>query len=155
VRYSEEQPGNRPKKWRIVMAIALLLLTADTLLPHPSAPKSRVTMANFNRIRLKSYDSWKEPGMNRAQVEAILGPPGDYRTSLTLNSPRPPAPPKGGFGGTLTCLAWEGDTVSIHVFVDPAGIAEDKNSVNNMLAEPTASGYLLWQAKCVWRSLFP
>jgi outer membrane protein assembly factor BamE (lipoprotein component of BamABCDE complex) len=55
---------------KLLLALAgLALVVAGTFVLWPRA--NRITRENFDHI---------EKGMSRAQVESILGPPGDYRT---------------------------------------------------------------------------
>jgi hypothetical protein len=83
-------------KWAsVALAVGLVLLGAFLGLAWPRP--SRVTAANFERIK---------EGMSRAEVEAILGPPGDYTTGPTFIH----------FGGLVwvpppysSAERWEGD----------------------------------------------
>jgi hypothetical protein len=52
-----------------VVSVALLLSVAARQVFLPGNP--RITESNFDRLT---------PGMSRADVEGVLGPPGDYRT---------------------------------------------------------------------------
>ncbi len=62
----------RKLRWVVAgLAVALLALGACVLWPRAN----RVTPEDFNRIK---------EGMNLAEVEAILGPPGDYRSGPTV-----------------------------------------------------------------------
>jgi hypothetical protein len=61
-------------------------------------PSSRTTQDNSDRIKI---------GMTRAEVQAILGPPGDYRT----NAP----PPRGWPSGSGLRSTWEADDGTIQV----------------------------------------
>ena len=54
----------------VVLAGLTVVVAAGAVVLWPRTP-SRITLENCNRIR---------EGMSRAEVEAILGPPGDYRT---------------------------------------------------------------------------
>ena len=58
----------RRRKLIALAGLAVLVAAgAFVLWPRPD----RITRANYDRIRM---------GMSRAEVEAILGPPGDYTT---------------------------------------------------------------------------
>jgi hypothetical protein len=59
------------RRWTLLVALAGLavVVAAGVVVLWPRA--DRVTRANYERIQI---------GMTRADVEAILGPPGDYRT---------------------------------------------------------------------------
>jgi hypothetical protein len=60
------------KRLLLVLAALAALAVAGTAVLWPRRP--RVTREKFDRIR---------EGMTRADVEAILGPPGDYRNGPT------------------------------------------------------------------------
>jgi hypothetical protein len=93
-------------RWLLaVLAVSVLVLLAGTAWPiiFP-AGNPRLTRQNFDRIK---------EGMRREEVEAILGPPGDYRTAptrrffiLTCSSQMDPG---------LSCwqLGWAGDEAEI------------------------------------------
>jgi hypothetical protein len=64
---------------RIKTLTVIALATATgTIMCWPA--QSRISEENFNRIT---------SGMDRSEVEAILGPPGDYRTGLTVSAEEP------------------------------------------------------------------
>jgi hypothetical protein len=58
------------RKLVVVVGLALAGATAFAMWPR----SNRITKENLNRI---------QPGMSLAEVQAILGPPGDYRTGPT------------------------------------------------------------------------
>jgi hypothetical protein len=62
----------RKHRWKLLAlaGLALASVMAFALWPRPS----RVTRATYDRIKA---------GMSRAEVEAILGPPGDYSSGPT------------------------------------------------------------------------
>jgi hypothetical protein len=58
------------RRWKLLAALAVVVAAGSVVLwPGPVS----VTKENYLRIR---------QGMSRAELEAILGPPGDYRTGL-------------------------------------------------------------------------
>jgi hypothetical protein len=59
----------RRKLLLLLAGLAVLAVGVVVLWPRTD----RITRENYDRI---------QPGMTRAEVEAILGPPGDYRTGL-------------------------------------------------------------------------
>ena len=120
----------------------------------------RITRENSNRIR---------EGMCRAEVEAILGPPGDYRTALGETEgvtpqagatvwrsdddgiDRNPTWRQGERAGV-----WLGDTILVLCILD------DSDHVKGILVLPrrttqkqTAFENLLWRLKRKWRRWFP
>jgi hypothetical protein len=56
-----------------LVGLAVVVAAGAVVLWPQAAPPSRVTRENYDCI---------QEGMTRAEVEAILGPPGDYRTGL-------------------------------------------------------------------------
>jgi hypothetical protein len=85
-------------------ALALAAVVAGVLFVgvfaiHTRSP--RITCANFDRIR---------NGMTRAQVESIVGPPGDFTTGRLVFDPGSiPWPPISRCSGE-TVLEWTADT---------------------------------------------
>jgi hypothetical protein len=61
----------RRRKLLVTLAGLAVVVAVGVFVPGPSPEPSLVTRENFDRIK---------GGMSRADVEAILGPPGDYRT---------------------------------------------------------------------------
>jgi hypothetical protein len=74
-------------------------------------PPSRITLKNYGLIQV---------GMSRSEVEAILGPPGDYTTSPTDPDPTWHSLPLAGKppvdGARIT--AWRCDTGDINLAFD-------------------------------------
>jgi hypothetical protein len=101
----------------MAVGLAVLVGVGAFLWLRPN-PALRITHENCDRIRA---------GMTRAEVEAILGPPGDYTTGPT--SPKPTSPKwdgqdllplyvRLGLGddpGPATCESWDCDSASITV----------------------------------------
>jgi hypothetical protein len=118
----------------------VLAVGAVTLWP-PSA--SRITRENFNRI---------VSGMSRAEVEAILGPPGDYRTgptSLGAGSATTFRSPEG------LVLWWEIDTGALSVTLDRSDRVVQTGSMASLPPDDDALRNFLWRAKRQWRRWFP
>jgi hypothetical protein len=156
------------RKRRLVGAVIFAVAGIPVAFMLWPLPPSRVTKTNFDRIWLVT-DRWsgeRIEGVDREAVEAVLGPPGDYRTGPRLTPIRsstqrtfnstyptwfrvhsfPPVPP-------LTCLIWQSDTLDIYVFVDASGQVHDKHWVDAMPAEYDDIDYLLWRTKHQWRRL--
>jgi hypothetical protein len=132
-------------------------------------PSSRITRENFERIR---------PGMTRNEVEAILGPPDDYRTGLGESdfgddsashwvrdgTPFPPwipgwlaypnVPPMKGVPTTGIQATWCGDSCRIWVMVDDAGRVRHSYCLNRRLTQGSLDD-LLWWLKRQWDRWFP
>ena len=108
----------------VAFFLVLFGILLTLLLPRPS----RVTRENYERIR---------EGMSRAQVEAIVGKPGDYRT-------RPTTIPLGRGSAIDDWKAWYGNEGQIVVeFVD--GQVFGKEYVKTDAVETTPLGRLLWR----------
>jgi hypothetical protein len=131
------------------VGLALLLLVGGAIAFWPRA--DRITQENCDRIR---------KGMTLAEVEAILGPPGDYRNGPTdFDLPDWWATPT-GVGGQAWAV-WKGDHGGIYVFRygdgDPAIASDDDpNSVSGaefIDLKPIDRGAfadLIWRAKRLW-----
>jgi hypothetical protein len=64
----------RRRKLLVALAgLAAVVAAGVVVLWPPKDPASRITQENFERIK---------PGMTMAEVTAMLGPPGDYKTPL-------------------------------------------------------------------------
>jgi hypothetical protein len=157
----------RKHKWKLLGAVALVLIVVVVFAAR-SRP-DRVTRENYRRI---------QRGMSRAEVEAILGPPGDYRTGPSQNMPKygyyRTGPlveisdasefPWGDFPDTeegivIWSLDWNPlvrreDHRTIYVTFGPDGASH-----RSMLpASPREQGgfeNLMWRFRRQWRQLFP
>ncbi len=144
----------RKLRWATVGLVALTGVGVFVLWPRPS----QVTPESFDRIRL---------GMGRAEVEAIFGPPGDYRTrpidpsgALTIiddpewNAVRLSDEPE------TTEKVWRSDSVEIRVVYPKAGaltyaLPWSADEVDQYLATQTPWENLRWRAERQWRRWFP
>jgi hypothetical protein len=100
----------------------------------------RITRENFDRI---------QNGMSQAEVEAVLGPPGDYRSGPTYPDIAP-QPKKGS-----PPIWWKANGAQIWVFFDPSGHVDDTFQHFTHPPEPNTLGNLIWRAKRQWRRWFP
>jgi hypothetical protein len=103
----------------MVLTAGLALAAIGTFALWPSRA-ARLTHENVERIHV---------GMNRAEVEAILGPPGDYTTG-PLTDPLVMAVQQGHIeyqvaDGWLTICAWATDKEAIWVSFDNSKVARD------------------------------
>ncbi len=124
---------------------------------------TRVTRNNYDRI----YE-----GMTRTEVQAILGPPGDYRTGLgetesdggpRFNGPAEPDP-EGEWPTTsipsewphkhFTWLFWIGDTLEASVLLDTSQRVYSITSCNRRMTQIPSDAFL-WRVKRQWQKWFP
>jgi hypothetical protein len=155
----------RKHKRKLLAAVALALVVMAVLAVRPRP--DRVTVANFDRIK------WR---MSRAELEAILGPPGDYRTGPSglpkygsYRSGPPPLPANWGAPvGAQSAdwmeafashpepspLFWYADQYKISVTFGPHGVL----SVDIQPLYPREQGRLenlTWRFRRLWWQLFP
>ena len=64
-----------PRRKQLVALMGLAVVLAAGVVVLWPAPKSRISIEQFDQIR---------EGMTLTEVEALLGPPGDYRTGPTV-----------------------------------------------------------------------
>ncbi len=129
----------------VVGLVALAGVAAFALWPRPD----RVTTENFDRIH---------KGMTRGEVEAILGPPGDYTNGPTA-APASSYPViydpvrgmwlQGDEGSTVA--EWRSDTGWLRVLFSVSGRVEDHWFQPQDRIEQSALDNLLWRAKRQWR----
>jgi hypothetical protein len=140
------------RRRKLLVALAALAVVVAvgtfTLWPRPH----RFTREDCRRVR---------EGMTRAEVEALLGPPGDYRTG--------PVDYDGGFVPLkitpltmpqITPLSedivrWTGDSAYIAVLFDSAGCVQTWYVVPTSKTAQSPLGALLWRAERQWRRWFP
>jgi hypothetical protein len=124
------------------LVLGLLVVGLFALLIWPSP--SRVTQGNFERIK---------EGMGRADVEAILGHPGDSTTGLTFPIYRELIddwPPVG-----TTLIDWTSDSVWITVAFDSSGRVVRCVCSENVRISQGPLENLLWRLKRPWHRWFP
>jgi hypothetical protein len=99
-----------PRRLLGVLVVSVLVLLAVAVKPILlPAGNPRLTQENFERIK---------EGMQMKEVEAILGPPGDYRTGPTLPIYLRNSLDLFGRVG----LIWKGGEGEIRLWVDSRGI---------------------------------
>jgi hypothetical protein len=155
------------RRLRLVALAGLTVVAAGVAVVWPRPP-SRITRENFDRI---------PTGMSRAEVEAILGPPGDYRTGPTTAheieycppSPFPPSarpvrtvvsdwrPTVDPITGKTLNLGpfWDSDAGSAEVHFDEAGRVDGARYFGCKRVEQTLPENLVWRAKRQWHRWFP
>jgi hypothetical protein len=140
----------RRRKLLGALAGLAVVVAAGVIVMWPRA--ERVTRANYDRIQI---------GMSRAEVEAILGSPGDYTTvDRERTGDREGRRSIGELSDLLDSLRghrehWDGDLVTIGVRFDEAG------NLTNAGCEPYRPinhgpiGNLLWRLTRQWHRWFP
>jgi hypothetical protein len=139
----------------VALAGLAVVVAAGTVVLWPR--EDRLNEANFARIT---------PGMSRAEVEAILGPAGDYSSgplefTLALFSftggTRPtrdyePPSRRDFFGdGLVDIVEWRTDKWLIVIYFSPTGpLRSERHHV--VRADQSVFENLLWRAKRQWRS---
>jgi hypothetical protein len=107
-----------PALLAVSLVLVALVAARPVLVP---VPNPRLSRENFDRVK---------EGMKRVDVEAILGPPGDYRTGPTDHDLEvdnedlgfyPPAISLVVKGRSETSQEWYGDRAIIRVCVDGGG----------------------------------
>jgi hypothetical protein len=149
----QEVGMRRRKLLGVLVGLAVLAGGAFVLWPRTD----RLTRENFDRIK---------EGMSFAQVEAILGPPGDYTTAPELKKKLNLAEYKNCYadrdclGGVETLdsmdplACWESDSVQVFISF-PQGIVSTKDFFVTSREQQTPAENLLWRAKREWRKWFP
>jgi hypothetical protein len=131
----------RRRKQLTAAGLAVLVAVAAFVLwPRPD----RVTRENFDRVK---------GGMTRAEVKAILGPPGDYATGPTIENPFGP----GEHSGDLTLpsdLMWKTDSMIVRLCFDDAGQVAGLawNTLHRDEQSPLEN--LRWRARRLWQRWF-
>jgi hypothetical protein len=123
----------------VALAVGLAVLAGALVLwPRPD----RITRENFDRIR---------KGMSRAEVEAILGPPGDYRTILTEGANRVyfKNRPMASYE-----KVWKGNAGNVVVLIGFDGVCY-KAFLPTVAVEQAPLEYMRWRAERQLQRWFP
>jgi hypothetical protein len=142
----------RKLRWAIVGLALALVLAVGAFAPWPRP--DRITKENCDRIR---------KGMSRAEVYALLGPPGDHRTVDTVM----PIDSNRAFTHMVPKLydnlfsrweveelTWLGDEGNIHVYLGTGGVVNNCFTFMDKLDQNPLDN-LLWRSKRQWREWFP
>jgi hypothetical protein len=149
-------------KWKLLVALAGLAVVVAAGLVVLWPRGDRVTRYYYDRIQI---------GMNRADVEAILGPPGDYRTGLgergeimsnlvwfpdpayvddmSQNWDRLPTPIPSGLWAS-----WSSDSLSTWITIDDSGRVVHKEASPRRMTQGQFDSFV-WRAKRSWHRWFP
>jgi hypothetical protein len=150
-----------PPKLRWLLAgLALVTLGVFVLWPRPG----RITRESFQ---------WLRVGMSRPELEAILGPPGDYRTgvgeraifdgagkSLGWSTDRDTYelwPKPGEYltdEGPEKWGVWISDSIEIQLTLDAFGVLPGLSAYDRRMTQGPLDNFL-WRAKRQWRRWFP
>jgi hypothetical protein len=125
---------------------------AVVLRPRPH----RITRTNFQRIK---------EGMRRAEVEAILGPPGDYRTGpMDMFQMEFGSDIEGDVGLWVRWASgeyvvepgmWLSDEAQIYLVFDREDAVRHMVGTSGELIDSGPLDNLLWRAKRQWHRWFP
>ncbi len=136
-------------------ALAVLVLAGVATFALWPSPH-RVTRENCGRVR---------EGMTRAEVEAVLGPPGDYRTGpvnfdggLVFDGgfvPLKVTPITMPWESDVDDARWAGDSAYLAVRFDSAGRVRGCYLVRTSKAAQSPLADLLWRLGRQWRRWFP
>ena len=131
-----------PRWPRVVLAgLGVVIVAAVFILWIMPDPAARITVENCNRIRV---------GMGRAEVEAILGPAGDYTTH-----------PTDGYIGSGPWMpepgeeSWVADEAVIKVQFDGTSKVVRASFGGNVSRQANGFQVLRWRANRQWHRWFP
>jgi hypothetical protein len=108
------------RRWKLLATLAglVVVFAAGAIAAWPP-PKSRISIKQFNQI---------QEGMTLQEVEALLGPRGDFRTGPTVNTEEfsiwglgrcPPGMGPTALSGGYWRFKWETDWEEVEVLVKP------------------------------------
>ncbi len=139
--------GVMRKRWRWVLAgmvIAFLLVAGSRFLA--ASQSDRIIGQNFDRIK---------DGMTLAEVEQLLGPPGDRTTRAEyLDGPHISVAFRED-NGPFSKFEWMSDRGYISVTFDASGRAYKKSYMRNDSLEQNLADEFFWQVNRQWRRWFP
>jgi hypothetical protein len=136
------------RRWKLLVTLAglaaIVAAGVVVLWPRPS----RVTRENFGRLK---------SGMTRAEVEAILGPPGDYRTGETqVDRSISYSHSKQDVSAEATLFwEWHSDTTWLLLGFDTKGRLAEGHQIPKERVTDNPFVNLWWQAKCQSWKWFP
>jgi hypothetical protein len=151
----------RRRKLLVALAGLAVVVAVGVVVLWPR--EDRVTRENRDRLK---------KGTTKAEVETILGPPGDYRTGrgeedwgegTSRRIPDPGGVPWGwikspdldmGRSQTGEQAHWVSDSVRIWVVMDDTGRVRDTAVYNRRLTQGPLDN-LVWRAKRQWHRWFP
>ena len=131
----------------VMLAGLAVVIAAGVVVLWPRPASERITRENYDRIRA---------GMTRAEIETILGPPGDYTTAPT-EGVRVASSTFSAPGSEIAYLEsrWLSDTAQAVVWFDYSGRANRGYYAPMRIKDETPWARFLWRAKRQWRRWFP
>jgi hypothetical protein len=158
------------RRWKLLAALAglVVVFAAGAIAAWP-APKSRISIEQFDQIH---------EGMTLQEVEALLGPQGDFRTGPTVNAEKfsiwglgrcPPGMGPTALSGGYWRFKWETDRAEVEVLVkppddlEPWDLAPGEKPVGRTISahfcamklEHGALYNAVWRIKRLWHHCFP
>jgi hypothetical protein len=131
----------------LVALAGLAVVAAGVVVLWPRPAPERITRENYDRIRA---------GMTRAEIETILGPPGDY-TTAPIEGVRVASSTFSAPGSEIAYLEsrWLSDTAQAVVWFDYSGRANRGYYAPMRIKDETLWSRFLWRAKRQWHRWFP
>jgi hypothetical protein len=148
------------RRRKLIVAFAVGLMALVGVVAVVAWPRgNRITRENFDRIK---------DGMSRAEVEAILGPPGDYSSGPVAYSEADgintrvvvDASSLAAIGDFWLRNVWSGDRALCGVYISEAGyVTRTPYGIGFFelveRVEQSPLDNLIWRAKRQWRKWFP
>ena len=133
-----------------VLVVAVLIVALPVVLASQPKQPSKITLESWDEI----LERMRAKGITRSEVEAILGPAGDYRTRQSDNPFHDGIDPvTGNFHSHNTC--WVCDTFLIAIVLDDTGHAINISMDDIRPSDAGTFDNLLWRAKRQWHRWFP
>jgi hypothetical protein len=156
----------------VVLAGLAVVLAAGAVALCTTPIRSPVTKQKYEQIRVSESDDDSATSMSRSEVEAILGPPGEYTTRPTVDpslagqlhdaivdsrGPTFDLPLDLGVRQRRPsyALKWQGNELTIFVAFDATNRVHTKSLVKNQPADLGPLDALVWHAKRLWHRWFP
>jgi hypothetical protein len=127
----------RRRKLLVALAGLAVVIAVGVVALWPRQQTDRVTLYSFKLVR---------HGMNRSEVEKILGQPGDYRTGPASAELGPAA---------ANYLIWRSDAGVFVLDFDARGHVVEQMHISTQRQELSPLDDLLWRLKRQWHRWFP
>ena len=145
----------RRRKLLVALAGLAVVVTAGVVVLWPTRP-NRVTRENYDRIQI---------GVTRVEVEAILGPPGDYAT-VPFDDGRSEVDPSDLYSRVVLSFSllddasnrvracWSGNDYLIVITFDPKSVVISKGCTEQLRIEQGPLRNAVWRLKRQWHRWF-